>query len=111
MTIQDMAAALAARDAGISQAVEHCESVQPDWSATALSYLRAFAIGAVRPFSAEDVREWAEQEHGFYAASERAWGGVVRGAKGRGEIVKVGSKPTKASNGAERATYQLAGKV
>lgn len=105
MTIQDMAAALAARDAGIAQATEHCESVQPDWAAKALAYLRAFAIGATRPFTAEDVREWAEREHGFCAASERAWGGVVGGAKRRGEIVKVGSKATKASNGSERATY------
>lgn len=104
MTIQDMAAAMAARDSGIERATEHCESVQPDWSKMARVWLLHFAGCARGPFTAEEAREYAER-FGFEAASKRAWGGVVGGAKARGEIVKVGSKATKASNGSERATY------
>lgn len=104
MTIQDMAAALAARDSGIERAVEHCESVKPEWAQSAYQYLMLFACRASQPFTGEDAREWAES-CGFETASKRAWGGVVGGAKARGDIVKVGTKATKASNGSERATY------
>jgi len=105
MTIQTMADALAARDAGIDAATAHCEAVVADWSEQARFYLACYIDNnRTAPFTAEDAREWAER-CGFVIASKRAWGGIIQGAKRRGEIVKVGMRATKASNGSERATY------
>jgi hypothetical protein len=100
----DMAEALRKRDAGIDAATAHCEAVVADWSSEARFQLTLYAFAAATPFTAEEAREWAERQ-GFVIASKRAWGGIIQGAKRRGEIVKVGMRATKASNGSERATY------
>lgn len=108
MGIQDMAAALAARDKGIQQATEHCESVQPDWQDQARGWLLSFAALSRAPFTTEEAREWAESL-GFHSASKRGWGGITGGLIKRGLLVEVGTKRTKASNGSKRATYVLSG--
>jgi hypothetical protein len=104
MGAQTMADALAARDAGVDAATAHCEAVVEDWSQQARFYLDCYAGNALNPFTAEQAREWAEH-NGLVIESKRAWGGIIQGAKRRGEIVKVGMRATKASNGSERATY------
>lgn len=96
-----MSAARAARDAGIQQAAQHADEVNPDWGHLAYETLRLFAAGrrgSGQAFTSEDVR-------GSIAAAGvpapphlRAWGAVFQRAARAGLIVKVGIVESRATH-------------
>lgn len=71
----DFTAARAARDAGIQQAVDHADRVEPKWSERAYSHLLNYALRN-HLFTSEQVRASAI---GVLPRppDQRAWGGVI----------------------------------
>ena len=92
------ATAAARRDAGIAQAEDHANAVEPNWSEDALHLLEQFCRQATAPFIIEEVRAFAEDRGFASTTDERAWGGVIRRAAAKGLIRKIGYAPAKSSN-------------
>lgn len=75
---------------GIAKAKAHAESLDPEWSKTALVMLQGFAVtGSNEPFTSEHFRFWCE-EHDFKIPVPKALGHVFRAAARSGHIRKVG---------------------
>ena len=82
----------ALRDEGMARAEDHCEEDDPGWTERAIRSVAAYCEGpgAVKIFTVQDVRTWAES-YGFpKPASERGWGPVMMKAARRKIIVKNG---------------------
>src|SRR6185369_8812476 len=78
LTIED---AIAARDAGISRAMNHAESKSPGWSDLALAFTRSWCLSRSGIFTAEDISDaYASREDLIQPAQTKAWGSVVRRA-------------------------------
>jgi hypothetical protein len=80
--------------AGMQQAIDHAEAVDPSWPETALAFLRRFADqhrghrGA--EFLGEDVRHWAEQHGCPLPPDKRSWGAVIQKAARAKIILNTG---------------------
>ena len=86
--------ARAARDEGITRAVQHAEEVHPRWADEAFEVLQDYlTIGTVAGgagFTSEDVREHAAALGLPEPPHLRAWGGVFKRAAGLDLIRKAG---------------------
>jgi hypothetical protein len=82
--------------AGMDQAIDHADKLQPKWSDDAFLILREFLSICDTPFMTEDLRKYAEDKRKFVApASARAWGGIMARAKKAGLISMVGINQVK----------------
>lgn len=85
----DFEAARAARDAGMAQAAQHAEDLQPKWGELAIERIRAYA--ATHPeFISEECTDWAAAQGFTSPADPRAWGAPFQKAARLGIIRKVG---------------------
>src|SRR3990167_10463853 len=85
---------------GIQKAINHANQVTPKWAEMAyeclLSYLRHSPCSFT--FMAEDVRDFSTRHYPFICdglsepPSLRAWGGIMRKAKGAGVIRAIGTR-------------------
>lgn len=77
------------RDEGMAIAAAHADGVTPNWTEDAYRYLCAYAsLG--RPFTAPEVRAYAEQAGLPEPPSLRAWGPVFHRAARNGTIAPTG---------------------
>lgn len=112
MTIQDMAAALAARDAGMSSSAEHAENVMPGWQD---EVVRA-VIGSVYlqnepEWTMHHARQWLYACGLPIPAEERAWGAATVRLIREGIIEKTGQyAPAASSNGSAKPLYRRKGR-
>lgn len=84
-----------ARDLGMNQALNHANSVIPEWSETALKCLISYLyLRGNEPFLAEDVRAYGQCIGLEAPPSERAWGGVMTRAARAGLIEAIGYAKT-----------------
>lgn len=91
----------AARDAGIQQAAQHAEEVEPNWGDVAYEALRVFAAGkraSGQPFTSEDVRSSIAAAGVPVPPHLRAWGSVFQRAARAGMIEKVGIVESRAAH-------------
>ena len=91
------------RDAGIQQAVDHAEQVEPGWSDLAYQFVLEFVNEyaprmGIEEFLTEDVRAWAHNEGLSRPPSARAWGGVIRRAAIAKRIRSNGTRQVKNPN-------------
>lgn len=109
MSIQDMAAALAARDAGMQSSAEHAEDVQPGWGGRA--YQAVIACESLADddggWTMEFARGWLYACGLDMPAEERAWGSVTQRLLRDGRIIPVGYAPATTSNGSPKRTYKI----
>lgn len=104
----DFTAARERAEAGIESSGQHADDVEGGWRLQAMAMLTAFATQVGRAFVIEEAREWAAK-HGLPAPPDaRAYGSVVRLARSRGRIRKVGYAPTASSNGSPKCLWQAA---
>lgn len=110
MTIQDMAAALAARDAGMQSSAEHAEDVQPGWQDMAVSFCTMLA-----PLGDFTMERMAAAAYGLglqRPAEGRAWGSVTVRLIREGVIEKTGGfAPAASSHGSPKPLYRRRGNV
>lgn len=85
----DITFAIAARDKGIEEAVKHADQVHPNWSESALEYLKVFLAHRKSPFLCEDFREAAENVLPA-PPSLRSYGAVILKAAKAGWVKKLG---------------------
>lgn len=113
MTIQDMAAALAARDAGMQSSAEHAEDVQPGWGEWAMDKAREAIEDFWFPvFTMESVRLHAYGLGLDSPPEERAWGSVTVRLIREGIIEKTGQfAPAASSHGSPKPLYRRRGNV
>lgn len=111
MTIQDMAAALAARDAGMQSSAEHAEDVQPGWQGAAMVGAMAAIHRQTGHFTMEHIRTVATWCFGLPQPPElRAWGSVTVRLIREGIIEKTGQfAPAVSSHGSPKPTYRRKG--
>jgi hypothetical protein len=79
----------AAADAGMGQAADHADRVNPGWTGAAEAQLRAYARQHPT-FATEDVRTWAQRQGLPRPPDGRAWGLVVRKARMAGVLTPAG---------------------
>jgi len=82
-TARDRKLAQFLRDLGIDRAAEGADTEFPKWSEIAYAALETYARGAAGfgvLFTAEDVREWAEEQGLPTPTEQRAWGGIFQRA-------------------------------
>lgn len=84
--------ARAERDAGIAQALEHADRVEPEWRVGALAFLLQYAA-THGDFTAYDVIAAYNFAGNVEPPDTRAWGGVFMGAAKRKQILRVGYVP------------------
>lgn len=82
---------------GATRAAEKADRVTPQWSKTALAFVRSYAMVHER-FMTEDVRVAAEQEGIARAPDARAWGSVMLVAAREGIIRASGYAKQRAAN-------------
>lgn len=78
------------RDAGIQQAIDHAEKVDPGWKFRALEMLKACPL---QIFMTEDVRAFAYANGLSKPPTEKAWGAVTLLAVKAGLITQDGHGP------------------
>jgi hypothetical protein len=88
----------AAADAGMAQAADHADRVNPGWTGAAEAQLRAYA-SQEPTFAAEDVRAWAHRRGLPHPPTGRAWGMVIRKARKAGVLVPAGFRTSKLGPG------------
>lgn len=93
MDLLDYAEGCRRRDDGIKRAVTNAENNTPGWKDFALRYIIDLPPGS--EFLAEDVRAIAHADGLPEPPDGRAWGGVIRKARGMGLIEHRGFKPCK----------------
>ncbi len=82
------------RDAGITKAVDHAETLSPGWKEDAYKIILEFISRTDKEFMVEDIRQYAAEVRKFSAPySSRAWGGPIRRAKNAGLIESMGLGP------------------
>lgn len=87
----DFAAARAARDAGMQQAIDHADRQMAGWSEHAYQFLVEFAR-YTPSFISEDVSDASKAVSSFpQPPTDRAWGSVYRRACHDGVIAQDGS--------------------
>lgn len=111
MGLQDMAAALAARDAGMQSSAEHAEDVQPGWQDQAVSFC-AMLASPLGDFTMERMAA-AAYDLGLQRPDEgRAWGAVTVRLIREGIIEKTGQfAPAASSHGSPKPLYRRRGNV
>lgn len=110
MTMQKHADAIIRRTQGMLSAELHANAVQNNWSDLAYDALARFCLALDTPdrtFLAEDVRQFAEDEH-LETAEARAWGAIFRSAVRNGLIEKAGFAPAKSSNLSPKILWRVA---
>lgn len=85
----DFSAARAERDAGMLQAAQHAEDLQPKWGELAIERIRAYAATHAE-FISEECTDWAAAQGFTSPADPRAWGAPFQKAARLGIIRKVG---------------------
>lgn len=109
MTIQSMAEALAARDAGVQESSNHAEMDAPGWGE------RAYLAVSFSPLAAS-FKEWTLEEMRIHVMrffpidsppDLRAWGSVTQRLIRDGIIEPVGYARAASSNGSPKRTYRL----
>ena len=100
MDANGLTAARAARDAGIQQAAQHAEEVNPRWGDRALDLLQDYIASSGRPqtFTSENFRTFAAAMDLPNPPHLRAFGAVFQRAARAGLIVKVGITESKAAH-------------
>jgi hypothetical protein len=96
------------RDAGIAQAQQHAEAVDPGWKDTAYAMLEQFTRerrGCL--FTSEDVRRWCELR-GFESPVPKAWGGIFLKAARRELIARRGFAIAKQRHGSPCPQWEAA---
>jgi len=93
LPLLDAIAAAIARDQGMAVAVDHADTVEPDWQDQAFKFLLAFGP-TVEEFQGEDVRVAAE-DHVPQPPDNRAWGPIINRAARAGLIRRVDIRPQK----------------
>lgn len=78
-----------ARDAGMTQAIDRAERIEPSWGDMALDRIRAYAATHDR-FISEECTDWAASQGFTSPADPRAWGAPFQKAARLGVIRKVG---------------------
>lgn len=86
----DFTAGEAAKLAGIQQAADHAEAVDPGWNQKAYEMLKEFLDIRLGPFLMEDFRQWAEPSGLNSPPHLRAYGGVALKAAKAGLIRRIG---------------------
>lgn len=86
LTIDD---AIAARDKGMQQALDHAEEEVKHWRDLALVYLSSFARSNRGVFTGEDVCDASKEAGLIQPPTDKAWGSVMRKGALRGLIEKV----------------------
>lgn len=85
-TALDFTEASAARDAGMAQAIDHAERIEPTWGEQAYDFLQDFARKHAH-FISEDVSDATRLDPAFpQPPTDRAWGSVYRRAARDGLI-------------------------
>ena len=86
--------ARAARDEGISRAVDHAESDSPGWGELAFRYIQLYAQQhRGERFIGRDI-VLASKAYGLIQPpTDKAWGGPMQKAAKRGVLRKVGTAP------------------
>ena len=80
-----------ARDAGMAQALDHADAVDPSWSMEAAKLLQRFIRrSGVDFFTTEQARSWAYDRGLMPPPDDRAWGALLRSAANLGMIRKRG---------------------
>lgn len=92
-------------DAGIESSGAHADRVEDGWRYQALALLTAFANEVGRPFVVEEARAYAEQRGLPDPPDARAYGSVVRLARAKGRIKRVGYAPAASSNGSPKCQW------
>lgn len=101
----DLNAAMERADRGIESSGAHADRVEDGWRYQALALLTAFAREIGRSFVVEEARAYAEK-HGLPDPPDaRAYGSVVRLARAKGRIRKVGYAPAASSNGSPKCLW------
>jgi hypothetical protein len=90
------AAAEQAAAAGIRDAVDHANRVEPNWSEQALAALRAFALQHPEPFTIEAAR--AAMDTLPLPPDLRAWGAVTQRAIRLGIVRRTGTFARRAAS-------------
>lgn len=85
----DFEAAKAARDAGMAAAIDHAETVEPDFGAQALAWILSYARTHAR-FISEEVTDAAAAAGLQSPTDPRAWGAPFQRAARLGVIRKDG---------------------
>lgn len=100
-----LALAMERADQGIASSGEHADAVESGWRFQALALLTTFAAQVGRPFVMEEARQWAEAHQLPPPPDGRAYGSVVRLARAKGRIRKVGYAPAASSNGSPKCQW------
>lgn len=85
----DFTEAAAARDAGMAQAIDHAQSIEPTWGEQALEWITRYAATHDN-FISEELTDWAAAQGFTSPADPRAWGAPFQKAARLGIIRKVG---------------------
>ena len=93
---------------GIESSGAHADAVESGWRFQALALVTAFANEIGRPFVVEEARAYAEKRGLPDPPDARAYGSVVRLARAKGRIRKVGYAPTASSNGSPKCLWEKA---
>jgi hypothetical protein len=109
VTIQTMAEALSARDAGMQSASAHAEQDAPGWGERAYQAIKnnPGLKRCLDGFTMETARAYA-WGHGLDSPPDaRAFGGVTVRLLRDGVIEKIGYAPAASSHGSPKALYRL----
>lgn len=111
MTIQDMAAALAARDAGMQSSAEHADDVIPGWQDRAVTACISAIDRQTGHFTMEHIRAVATWCLDLPQPPElRAWGSLTIRLIREGIIEKTGQyAPAASSHGSAKPLYRRKG--
>ena len=90
LTLDDYAAAQAARDAGMSIAADHADAKHIGWTDRAFEFLKSYAK-THSTFISEDVSDAAIEAGEPQPPTLRAWGSVYRRAIREDVIIQVGT--------------------
>lgn len=77
------------RDVGIQRAIDHAETIEPDWGERAYQWIRGYAMHC-RQFISEECTALAAKSGIESPADPRAWGHPFKRAAREGVIQKVG---------------------
>jgi hypothetical protein len=98
----------AQRDAGIQQAAQHAEAVEPGWKDTAYGMLETFCQERRGcHFTSEDVRRWCELRE-FTSPVPKAWGPVFLKAARANLICRNGFAIAKQRHGSPCPQWEVA---
>jgi hypothetical protein len=106
MNLSNMAASLAARDAGISSSAAHAEMDAPGWGDRAYQAVCKYMDWDC-DWTIEEARCTCYAKGLDVPAEERAWGSVTQKLLRDGQMIRVGFLPAVSSHSSWKPTYRL----